>query len=228
MSTLAILTAVRDRSRAVRVSVGRVTDQAADDERPAWWAAVARWVPPAGILLAALLFLVLPVVGAACGGDGPIGECWAGRQFLTGTPSVDTARISTAPSVLRSLVDTAALPSGARFLATVTLLVLAAGVASAAVPQPVRRSAATVASTLAGTVLLALTEIVATTGLAHNIRNIPGAFTLDPRVTVDDIVATGPGFWLALVVLAVTTLVGIGIFTGARRRAAEAAFRAPA
>lgn len=219
---------MQDRSRTVRVSLARVTDQPAEDEPPARGAAVARWVPLAGILLAALLFQVLPVVGAACGGDGPIGECWTGRQVLTGTPSVDTSRISAAPSTLRSLVDTAALPSGAQFLATVMLLVLAAGAASAAVPQTVRRSAATAACTLAGTVLLVLTEIVATTGLAHNIRYIPGAFTLDSHVTVDDIVATGPGFWLALVVLAVTLLVSIGVFTAARRGAAEAEFRTPA
>lgn len=205
-----------------------MTDRAVADERSGWLVRVARWACPAGVLLATLVFLLLPAVGAACGGTGPIGPCWAGRQVLTGTPSVDATRISADPSVLRSLVDTAAMPAGARVLAVLTLVVLAAGAFCAALPQPLARSAVTAACTLAGTLLFAATEIVATTGLAHNIRYIPGAFTTDPDADVDAIVSAGWGFWLALAVLVVATMIGVGVFDGTRRRVAEVEFRSPA
>ncbi len=181
---------------------------------------LVRSITPAVLLLALLLFLFLPVVGASCGESdgGPAHLCYTGGQLVTGEPDLDMSDILAGDerqtAELRDgLVNTVDLTTAATVLALVTGVAVALGIVVAALPGA--RPRATVAAVVAGVILATTTEIVAITGLTTGVSfltNIFGAFdSSDP----DTIVSTELGFWLTLAALVVAFVAAL-----ARRNAA--------
>ena len=188
---------------------------------------LGRLLAPAALLVALLLFLLLPIAGASCGRDngGPAHLCYSGGQLIAREPSLDLSGIVAGDMAeLRSgILNTVELPAGAPVLALITAIVVALGVLSVAIPRPGAR--ATVAA-LAGGVLLGITEIVLINGLTDGAGNLPTLFgTFDHTTNPDDFVGTDVGFWLALLVLMAAAAVGVGSLARLRGAAFDRQFR---
>jgi hypothetical protein len=198
-----------------------------DDRSAGWRAGLLRWSGPAALLLALLLFLLLPLAGAACGRDdgGPAHLCYTGAQLISDEPSLDTSDIlagdAEQTAELRgAILNTVALPGGATVLAVIAAIVLALGVLSVAIPRPGPRAAVAMVTTLVGAVLMGITEIVVVNGLSDGAGNLPTLFgTFDDTTNPDDFVSTELGFWLALVALLAAAAVSVGSLI--RLRSAE-------
>lgn len=196
-----------------------------------WRTILVRCAGPAGVLLALLLFVMLPAAGVSCRRSSPFQICYTGRQLITGHPGLDVPDMlpgrPTQTAKLRDFVaNTAPLPSRTRVLAVVAVAVLVVGVLSVALRQPRLRAVVVAADAVTGAVLLMAAEITAISGLTDDVRDktrlFPSYYGEVPRV--GDIVETGLGFWLPLAALVVVTAFGAGSLTHAWFAARDTAF----
>lgn len=164
-----------------------------------------RLASPAGFALALLLFLLLPVTAVSCDepGVGSFDVSYTGLDLAAdGEPAVTI--VDEARSVDES--DTAEQPPpepGAQWLAIVTAVLMLTGLATVAPRAPrIRLLAAAGVAGLAAA-LLVTTELVAQANLRSDLHQRAG----DTDFPLDDLVEARPGFWLALLVLMLVSLV---------------------
>jgi hypothetical protein len=187
----------------------------------------ARWVSPAGFLLA-LLFFLLPFVAVSCdaGNEGSFELSYSGLDLATGAkPGIeangDLGRQPTA------IVDNESPPeAGVQPLALGALALLGVGLALSLLPAT--RGRAWVAAGLAGgaAALLVITEVVALSNLRSSVRttleSTGGSGDVSPAEVdgvVVDLVEMRSGFWLTLCLVVLVLLFNLGLMVYRRSRA---------
>lgn len=188
---------------------------------------VTRRVTPAGLLLAALLFLVLPLTTASCETPamgqtppGSLGTSVTGLDLIRSAEHLDATGGLAAASVReRTGADRLLqMPTRTRVFAIATLLVMLATVASMAIPAARSRAATAAAGALAAVVLLTVTERATAdrlTVVADYMLTL--AYYLPPvgerqqelRGRIDEVVHTGTGYWVPAAVLVAVAAVNV-------------------
>jgi hypothetical protein len=186
----------------------------------------SRLLSPAGFALVLLLFLFMPFLSAACdvrGGGGTVDAHYRGTHLVAGTePGIDV------PQDLQDFVDNlvqeiaidVSTPDpGVQVLAIIVAVVLAAGVALPFLPRLADRVRLRMfggaALALAAGVLMIVTQLVAQTNVAEQLTRYVRALHIEDAPTTTDAIAeqlvhTGVGFWLSLVLLVVIALASVG------------------
>jgi hypothetical protein len=186
----------------------------------------SRLLSPAGFALVLLLFLFMPFLSAACevaGGGGSVGADYRGTHLVSGAePGIEI------PPDLEDLVtdlvratpaDTPAPDPGVQLLAIIVSLVLVAGIALPFVPRlahQVRlRMFGGAALAVGAGVLMIVTQLAAQTEVASQLVGYARDLGVSNEETTTDVFAeqlvhTGVGFWLALLLLFVIAVVSVG------------------
>lgn len=175
----------------------------------------ARWLrigTVATFPLAGLLFLLLPVAGAACGVDtAPMKVCVSGGQLATGEPSADLSNIwvPDEDQFADGIADQLGLSDARVGLVLLLLTVLATGALTALLPNPYARAAGGLSTAVVAAGLLVFLEIVVMSGMTEGASLAATLFSEDPGQPqpAGESVSTGFGFWLPLVVLVTVAFV---------------------
>lgn len=186
-------------------------------------AVIAQCIGAAAFLLAGLLFLLVPIAGASCGGDdGPVGVCVSGAQLISGQPRVDMENILTLDfdEFEDTVINTLDLPDWLGTLSLFTLLVLLAGGLASLLTNPRARAAVRLAGALVAAGLVIFIEVRTVSAMTDGVAFMSSLFSYDTVVSAEEageLVGTESGFWLSLVVLAVIAIVNLVIVSpGAR------------
>jgi hypothetical protein len=186
----------------------------------------SKLLSPAGFALVLLLFLFMPFLSAACdvrGGGGTVDADYRGTDLVAGTePDIEV------PEELREIVndlfqafvsDASAPEPGAQVLAIIVAVVLVAGIALPFIPRLADRVRLRMfggaALALAAGVLMIVTQLVAQTNVAEQLTRYARELGIEDAPTTTDafaeqLVHTGVGFWLSLVLLTVIALASVG------------------
>lgn len=186
----------------------------------------SRLVSPTGFALVLLLFLFLPFLSVSCEvpGLGSIGADYTGAQVATGAePEVEIPPgLADLGEELPGSAESEEPPPqpGVQVLAILVAIVLVAGVALPFVPRLVdqvrQRMFGGAAIAVSAGVLLVITQVVGqanlTDQLTDDAENVAGGQTPVPTADeiADEVVHSGVGFWLSLVLLVVVALVSVG------------------
>jgi hypothetical protein len=177
----------------------------------------SRLVSPAGLGLVLLLFLFLPFLSVSCEvpTTGTIGADYTGAQLATGaTPEVEI------PAGLEDMADEIPpVDPGVQVLTIIVAIVLAIGVALPFLPRlgtrlRVRMFGGAAIALLAG-ILMIVVQSVARSNLTTQLTDYAEGLSAETVPGVDRIsdqlIHTGVGFWLSLVVLIAVALLSVGI-----------------
>lgn len=186
----------------------------------------SKLLSPAGFALVLLLFLFMPFLSAACevpGGGGTVGADYRGTHLVAGAePTIEV------PPELQDVVsdllratpsDMPAPDPGVQVLAIIVAIVLVAGVVLPFVPRLARqvrlRMFGGAALAVGAGVLMVVTQLAAQTEVAAQLTRyardlgvVDGPTTTD--AIAEQLVHTGVGFWLSLVLLFLLALVSVG------------------
>lgn len=189
---------------------------------------LSRFASPAGFALVLLLFFVVPFVSVSCDvpGYGEAGVDYTGGHLISGadpTPVVPDALndLSADPTAPTTLEEPPPDP-GVQILAIIVAALAAAGVLTVLIPQLKARLFGGAAVAGATLVMAIVTMVVAQgnlqTALMDSARETGAAEGGMDRMNalVEEMVHTELGFWLVVVVLAVTLLgtLGAGLLHG--------------
>jgi hypothetical protein len=175
----------------------------------------SRLVSPAGLGLVLLLFLLLPFLSVSCEvpGTGTIGADYTGGQLATGAqPEVEI------PAGLDDMADEIPpVDPGVQVLTIIVAAVLALGIALPFLPRlgsRVRMFGGAAIAVLAGALMIVV-QSVARSNLTTQLTDYAEGLSAETVPGVDRIgdqlIHTGVGFWLSLVVLFAVALLSVGI-----------------
>lgn len=174
----------------------------------------ARYIGPLGLILAGLLYLLLPIAGIACGDyERPTQLCFSGGRLITGVLDLNMGNFEGEDSyewadLIMFAID---LPRSLHTLAITASAILALGallVWAFAADRLPRTVVGLLTPVAAGTVIV-VAEVQAIGALSEGAGYLSYPFSIDHNMEGDpvDLVATGPGFWLSLIVLALVAVV---------------------
>lgn len=197
---------------------------------------VTRRLTPAGLLLAALLFLVLPLTTASC--DSPDMKGTAAGRIGTSVTGLDVVRSAehldatgglavASPAQQARLDGYLQMPTGARVLVALTVLVMLGTLVAAAVPLVRARAATGAAGALAALALATVAERHVSdrvTEVADLILTVSAYLPAvegrqdELRGRLDEVVHVGWGYWLSASVLVLLIAANVAAYIRAARR----------
>ncbi|MGH3758180.1 hypothetical protein [Actinophytocola sp.] len=182
----------------------------------------ARLASPAGFALVLMLFLFLPFLSVSCDvGLGTIGADYTGAGLATDArPEVEVPQgLEGITEELPGSPDDPAPDPGVQVLAIILAVVLVAGVVLPFLPRlahqvRLRMFGGAALAVVAGIVAI-VTQVVAQSNLTARLTDYARGLATDeqPPPSADDVaqlVHSGVGFWLAMVLLVVLVLASVG------------------